>query len=336
MSGAVGDVCINLVEYQVNELMGGILGGRELDLIPCDSRSTTAGCVACARQALYEDDAVAVCWGGFTAADANAIIDFSEENGLPYFFWGGIPMDICDKKFCVRNSLAMDSMMTIADDVMKLLNPKTVAGLGYDTTDGHAYIGGWLERFEAAGVEVLYEDYNPPTTTDFTPYLTKIKHLNPDLLMIVSSIEGYVAIAKQITGLGGLGDTQVMCDPPAEASMGQEGAQGWYIRTLWYPGLPYPGNKKYEDDYYSLYKVKPTVSFAVYFYNSLWTAIHAIELAGTDTDRVKIAEAARSGKLEWETPIGLYHFTPEGEPGSLATRYVQIQERKLVTVEIPE
>jgi ABC-type branched-subunit amino acid transport system substrate-binding protein len=118
--------------------------------------------------------------------------------------------------------------------------------------------------------------------------------------------------------------------------MAEEGAQGWYIRTLWYPDLPYPGNKKYEEDYYALYKVKPTISFAVYFYNPLWTAIHAIELAGTDTDRIKIAEAARSGNLEWETPIGLYHITPEGEPGSLPPLYVQIQERKLAPIEIPE
>jgi hypothetical protein len=54
------------------------------------------------------------------------------------------------------------------------------------------------------------------------------------------------------------------------------------------------------------------------------------------TDRIKVAEAARSGKLEWETPIGLYHITPEGEPGSLPPLYVQIQERKLVPIEILE
>lgn len=336
MSGALADVCIDLVEYQVNELGEGILGGRELEVVKCDTRSTTAGAVACARQLLYEDEVAAICWGGWCAADALAVSEFAEEHELPYAFYGGIPMDIADQKFTVRTTLSFDNLMQTADDTIKLLSPKTIACLALDTADGRAFMGGWIDRFEAAGIEILYEEYHPASTTDFTPYLTRIKHLNPDLLMLQATIEGYVAIAKQITGLGGLGDTQVMCDPPAEASMGQEGAQGWYIRTLWYPGLPYPGNKKYEDDYYSLYKVKPTISFAVYFYNSLWTAIHAIELAGTDTDRVKIAEAARSGKLEWETPIGLYHFTPEGEPGSLATLYVQIQERKLVTVEIPE
>lgn len=335
MAGALGDVTIDLVEYQVNEIGGGILGGRELEVIRCDTHSTTAGCVACARQVLYEDKVSAACWGGFTAADANAIVDFSEENELPYFFWGGIPLDICDKKFCARNTLAMDSMMTIADDTMKLLNPKTVACLAYDTTDGHAYMSGWAEKFRAAGVEVLYEEYNPPATTDFTPYLTTIKSLNPDLLMLVSQQEGYVAMAKQIVGLGGLGDTKVMTDPPAETAMSEEGAQGWYIRALWYPGLPYPGAKKLEEDYYALYGTEISVTLIVFFYNCMWSAINAVELAGT-TDRVKVAEATRSGNLKWEAPVGTLHFTTCGEPGHIPPLFVQIQDRKLVPVQIPE
>jgi branched-chain amino acid transport system substrate-binding protein len=322
-----------LVEWQVKE-MGGILGGREVEIIGCDSRSTTAGCVACARQVLYEDKVSAACWGGFTAADANAIVDFSEENGLPYFFWGGIPMDICDKKFCARNSLAMNSMMTIADDTMKLLNPKTVACLAYDTTDGRTYMKGWIERFKASGVEVLYEEYNPPATTDFTPYLTTIKHLNPDLLMLIASIDGSVAMAKQIGGLGGLGDTKVMADPTAESTMSEEGAQGWYYRTLWYPGLPYPGAKKFEEDYYTLFKSTP-ISYIVFFYNCVWSAINAIELAGT-TDREKIAEAARSGNLEWEAPVGTLHFTTCGEPGYIPPLFMQIRDKRIVPVPVPE
>ena len=338
MMGGMIDVCVDLVEYQVNPppdgVGEGILDGRELEVVKCDSRSTTAGAVACANKLLYEDDVAAILWGGWCAADSIAVSDFAVEHELSYFFYGGMPMDIADQMFPVRCTLSFENLMQIADDTIKLLEPKTIACLALDTTDGRAYMGGWIDRFEAAGIEVLYEQYHPVGTTDFTPYLTTIKHLDPDLLMLQATIEGYAAIAKQIVGLGGLGDTEVMCDPPAEASMAEEGAQGWYIRTLWYPDLPYPGNKKYEEDYYALYKAKPMISFVMYFYNPLWTAIHAVELAGT-TDRVKVAEAARSGKLEWETPIGLYHITPEGEPGSLPPLYVQIQGKKLVPIEIP-
>jgi branched-chain amino acid transport system substrate-binding protein len=289
--------------------------------------------VACARQALYEDEAAAVLWGGFTGADVNAILGFCEENELPFFFWGSIPFDICDKKFASRNSLAIDSMMTIADDTMQLLNPSTVAGLAYDTSDGQLFMSGWLEKFRVAGVEVLYEEYYPVDTIDFTPYLTKIKSLNPDLLMIISSNEGYIAIAKQMYGLGGLPNTKVMADPPAETSMSEEGAQGWYYRALWYPGIDTPGGKKLEDDYYTLYSSKP-ISYIAYYYNCVWSAIKAIELAGT-TDRIKVAEAIHSGNLVWEAPPGTFHFNECGEPGHLPGRYIQIVDRKLVPVEIP-
>jgi ABC-type branched-subunit amino acid transport system substrate-binding protein len=335
MSGAMGDVCMNLVEYQVNDLMGGILGGRELDLIGCDSRSTTAGCIACANQMLYEENVAAIAWGGFTGADALAIIDFSEENELPYFFWGGLPPNICDKKFCVRNSHSLQSITSFADDYIKLFHPETVACLAYDTADARAYMNGWIGKYEDSGAEIIYEEYNPPTTTDFTSYLTTIKHLNPDVLMLIQSNEGYVAMAKQVVGLGGLGDITVVCDPPVESAMSEEGAQGWYAYVFWYPGFPYSGTEKFEEDYKALYGVTPTVTFLALYYDCLWPAINAIELAGTD-DRVKVAEAARSGNLEFESPTEFRRYDTCGEPGHLAGFYVQIKDKKLVPVQVPE
>jgi len=335
MSGAIGDVTIDLVKYQVNEVGEGILGGRELDFYGCDARSTTAGCVACARQALFEDDATAVVWGGFSAADAYAISDFCEENELPYFLWGALPQDLCDRKFTVRCTQAMPDMLLIADDMIKLFEPNRVACLGLDTTDGHLYTEGWVGEFEAAGIEVIYEEYAPPETTDYTPYLTRIKSLNPDLLTIISTNEGYIAIAKQIIGLGGLGDTKILADPPAETAQGEEGAQGWYYWCLWYVGADTPGGIKLEEDYYALYGGPVYISLISFYYHCVWSAINAIELAGS-TDRVKVAEAARSGNLAWEAPAGTIRFTTCGEPGNMPAFIVRIQDRGVVPVQIPE
>jgi hypothetical protein len=55
---------------------------------------------------------------------------------------------------------------------------------------------------------------------------------------------------------------------------------------------------KFEEDYQTIFGKYPNPNIALY-HTSLWTAIHAIELAGTDTDLVDIAEAAHSGELEW-------------------------------------
>ena len=53
----------------------------------------------------------------------------------------------------------------------------------------------------------------------------------------------------------------------------------------------------------------PTHAF---FYFTLWTAIEAIDLAGTD-DPAAVAAAARSGELEWESPSGPCVIGTDGE-----------------------
>ena len=83
-----------------------------------------------------------------------------------------------------------------------------------------------------------------------------------------------------------------------------------------------------------MFNVPPTGNH-VYYYNCLWTAIYAIQLAGTDTDRVAIAQAARSGKLEWDTAMGRAHHAPDGNAG-LNPIMAQIKDKKLVLVTAPE
>jgi hypothetical protein len=102
---------------------------------------------------------------------------------------------------------------------------------------------------------------------------------------------------------------------------------------MWTSGLDYPGAVKFENDFKAMHNKLPSPT-QVYYYNSMWTAIKAIELAGTDTDRVKIAEVARSGKLEWDSPMGRAHFTTEGTSG-LSPVLTHIENKELVRVTIP-
>jgi len=59
----------------------------------------------------------------------------------------------------------------------------------------------------------------------------------------------------------------------------------------------------------------------IFYYLCLWTAINAIKLAGTAEDTEAIALAARSGNLEWDTPVGRAHFTPDGDSGLSGMSY---------------
>lgn len=78
--------------------------------------------------------------------------------------------------------------------------------MGKDDTDSRLMVKLVKDGLEAAGTKILYEQYAPLDTTDYSPYLTKIKFEKPDVLYIYSGQnEMYMSIAKQIMELGGVG-----------------------------------------------------------------------------------------------------------------------------------
>jgi len=100
--------------------------------------------------------------------------------------------------------------------------------------------------------------------------------------------------------------------------------------------VAYPGAVKFEEGYKAINGSTPNAN-QVYDYNCFWTAIYAVALAGIDTDLVKINEAAHSGKLEWDTPMGHAHYTAEsGNFPGLMPRIAIVQNNKLVSVPIPD
>jgi branched-chain amino acid transport system substrate-binding protein len=331
---ALADPIIKLVEKQVKD-MGGILGGRELKVVKYDNRASVAEAVAGARKLVEDDKVSALVWGGISGAEVRAVTDFAEENKVLFVAFQ-LRKGYYEGQFSVS---AAPTIQVFAEQwvsfATKVLKPKTVAFLGFDLTDSHDRIGDCKPGFEAAGIKTVYEEYCPLDTQDFMPYLTKIKYANPGVLIVdVTSSEAAITIAKQIMELGGWGDIKVLTNPAGDAAKAQAGAQGWYVLEMWYPELSYPGSVKFKQDYQAMFGRLPS-SNQVYFYDSLWTAIYAIELAGTDTDLAAIAQAARSGNLEWETPMGRARFSTDGFP-NVNLSLVQIQEGKLVPVTMPE
>jgi len=226
----------------------------------------------------------------------------------------------------------------VVDLANKVLKVKTVAFLSTDLSDSRDRIPLYKAGMEPNGVKTVYEQYVTLGTTDLTPYLTKIKYVNPDLLVIDSgNNEMLMTIATQIMELGGWGNTKVVTLAPGEFARARPGAQGWYVDAMWAAGSALPGAVKFERDYKAINGGMPLATH-VYYYNCLWTAIYAVELAGTDTDLVKIAQLARfSGKLEWDTPMGHAHYTAEsnGYP-QLRPTMCQIVDKQLVAVAMPE
>ena len=335
MSGlAMADPVIKTVEKQVKD-QGGILGGREVRVVRYDNRASVAEAVAGATKLFYDDKVSALVFGGVGEAEFEALADFAQEHQILYVGLGGIS-NLAQRTFTVNATVARDVITRHGvQSVMKILNPKTAALLATDQSDPRGRILDRKQKLEAAGVKVVYEDYIPLGAADYSPYLTKIKYANPDVVFFDSGVnEFFITIAKQIMELGGWGDIKVLSFPPGESAKAMPGAQGWYVQVLWVPGQENSGAVKFEKDYQAANGRAPT-STHVYYYNCLWTVISAIELAGTDTDRVAIAQAARSGKLEWDTPLGVAHFGTNGV-SDMSYQLGRIEGGKVVAVTVPE
>ena len=334
MAGLLADQVIKVVEKQIKD-MGGILGGREVRFVKYDNSGSVAEAAAGVKKLFYDDKVSALVFGGSTGTEIAAVADAAEEVKILFVGFGYGPW-LASKKYTVSPGIGREEIVQQWVSLSsKVLKAETVAFLAADLSDNRTRVEITRQRLEADGIKTVYEQYTPTDTTDYMSYLTKLKFVNPDVLILENtSPEFNITIAKQITELGGLGDIKVLALSGAESAASLPGADGWYVLLPWLASLDYPGAMKFRNDFKAVHGRLPTAT-DVYFYNCLWTAIYAIELAGTDTDLVSIAQAARSGKLEWDTPMGRARFSATGSAG-LQFTVAHVEGGKLFPVKMSE
>jgi branched-chain amino acid transport system substrate-binding protein len=338
MSGGFVNQAIAVVEWQVNN-MGGILGGREVQFFKGDDGGEVAQSAAQAKKLILEDKVSILTLGGNSVSSMTAVSDVAEEFKVP-FVSSAVIFNMAAKKYTV-SPLWIDAIqLPMVEFITDVLKPKTIAFLATDIADTHSAwdglegVVGWGDHLKSAGIDVVYREYFPLGTVDFSPYLTKIKYQNPDILAVyLAELSETVTINKQITELGGLGSTKLVGGTFLSATGSatkQPSAVGSYVPVLWMPGSDEPGMKAYEDAFKQTQHRAPTWEGTV-SYNALCLAIKAIELAGTD-DPGKVAEAMRSGNLEWDSAWGPLRIDNEGK-AKVSVMVAQVQDGgKLVPV----
>jgi len=341
MSGLLVDQVIALVEDQIKN-SGGILGGREVKFVRGDDRGNTADAVAQAKKQALEDKVTITTLGGESAAQFTAVADALEPLKVPYLAMSTIYGLASGKyQYCACLYTHEPAIARIANFLTEVIKPKTVAFLCYDAEDSRSFlngaegVAGTRDRLKAQGIDITYEQYFPQDSMDFSQYLTKIKYLNPDVLVTILNSTGQaITIVKQIAELGGWGNmkyfnaTETGANPAVTKI---SSAVGTYVSVLWLAGSDEPGMKAFEDAYVGKYGREPD-PVLTYFYNCFWTAIKAIELAGSD-DPLKVAQALRSGNLEWDSAWGPLRIPTDGRGVPTMMMVAEIQEgSKLVKV----
>lgn len=322
---------LKVIEAQIEE-MGGLLG-REVEFVTFDDQSSVATAGAGVTKFADDDSISAVLVGGTSAASFQACADIAGDEQIPYFTsFTEFASDVNTSYTTGVYQNVHNTFRTIMD-MIYATNAETIGFFGvldYVTTDIAPI---YAKEAEDHGLKVVYDDTFQFGTTDMSPYLTRIKHENPDALIIMPSKSPYPQnIFTQIGELGGWGDIKVYT-PHSQTSAvaGMETAEGLVLWLGWTLTSPYPGAQAFTDAWVKVHGKEPSNEGAALMYWPMWTAIEAIELAGS-ADRDAINEAAHSGNLSWETPAGPMTVGTDGF-GFVPGYFAQVQNGELVPIE---
>lgn len=188
---------------------------------------------------------------------------------------------------------------------------KEMVVMSEDYAGGHDVAAEVMAPFIAKGGKIIKEIYVPLTVTDYSPYLTVIRSLNPPIVYNFStggshSIRfvqqwGQSGIKAKLAGFAGFVDA---------TTVEQQGraALGVLSSTVYTDTLDNPVNKKFVAAYRDKTKEYPNL-FSDYGYVSMQVVDATLKTTDGDTsDKDKLADAMT--KVQFQAPRGPFRFDP--------------------------
>ncbi len=297
-----GESSKNAVSIAVKEVnaKGGILG-KKVEVIYEDDQNTPAN-AANAIQKLISNDKVVAVIGSVSSKTSIAMGPIATQNKIPMITSTSTnPKVTTDGGEYVFRACFIDPFQgtVLAKFSADTLKAKTAAVL-YDV--GNDYSKGLGDYFKAGfeelgGQVVAVESYNAGDQ-DFNAQLTKIKPLNPEVILLADYYNTVGLIAKQARALG-ITATFVGGDGWDSADLykvGGDAIDGGYFSNHYSPDDTAPSvvefRKKYEEKY-----GKTPDALAALGYDAAKILFTAIEKAGS-TDGEKIKDAMKATDLE--------------------------------------
>lgn len=302
------DKAVRLMVEQKNA-EGGLLG-KKIEVVTCDDEGTAQAAAVCGRE-LVNEGVLAVI-GSYTSTCAQApqktyyeagvlqtsdgTADALTENGYWTFFRNSNP-----------NSA--EAVYT-ADWMVNEKGYERIAVITDYSTFAQGLGGATVEEVEKLGGNVVYEGKIKANSQNFTPVLTKIKSLNPDVIYFSGYYSDGGLLRSQQLQLGidadfiG-GDAN---DNPDFVQLAGSAAEDAFIINVPTPELlPYDVAQKFLDDYQAKYGEMPPSIWTILNADGLRAIMHAVEQTES-LDTKTIADYLRSmepypgfsGDLAWD------------------------------------
>jgi branched-chain amino acid transport system substrate-binding protein len=217
----------------------------------------------------------------------------------------------------------------------KQLGAKTIAILAADQEFAQNLANGARELAKKAGLQTVYDQNYPPTTTDFSSLVRGIRAAKPDIVFVMSYPNDSVAIVRAVNEIGvgdgvklfGGGMVGLQFTPIME-SLGSL-LNGIVNYNSYVPGIQYPGIEEFLQRYAKRAveaKVDP-LGFYLPPFNYAIGQMYEQAINATKSLDHKVL-AAYLHKNELKTIVGPIRYGPDGEWAS--ARVVQAQFRGVV------
>jgi branched-chain amino acid transport system substrate-binding protein len=312
---------------------GGVLGGRNIELIVYDDAFSPVEGVA-AAQRLIDQDEVKFIVGQFSSTVALAMVPLAEQAGILYI--AAVPKhpDVTasgyDKVFRLNTTTVMDGEV-FGEFLTEELKPDSIAYLGENNDFGRQMLDQLKELLaDKPNQGIAYSGLFDVTQSDFNAMLTEASASGADTLFTGgSSVEQYANIIRGAAELGFRPEHVVLAPGTLNQrvpDLAGEAAEGAVSVDIYIPSFDNPLNERFVAAYEGEYGDKPEKTEELTF-EGVWILAKAIEEAGTADDVDAVAQAIREGA--WETPRGVVRFDESGQAQSEAF-VIKVQDGEIV------
>ncbi len=303
---------------------GGVLD-RDVELEVKDDASDQNTVVA-DYNALIQKDQVDLLLGTFSsllnlpasaAAERNRMLYVEPAGGAPELF----ERDFQYGPFFTQQATADHQGDLFVDWVLGLPEnerPQTAAYPVLDDPFALPVIEAMKAKLEEAGVETVYEETYPVSTSNFDSIASAVKSANPDLVANGAQFDDGIGFRRSLTKVGFEPQLLFQTNAPSfgeqySDGVGVENANGTFFAISHTPDADTPGNAEFVQAFEDKFG-EPPAEDAADAYASGQVLQAAVEGVGSIDDQLALADWLRDnsvetilGQLEWEdtgAPIG--------------------------------
>jgi len=289
--GALGEYAVKGIRIATEEInaAGGVLG-RQLDVMSEDSVNPATASIKAQR--MLDQDKVEFLMGEINSASAKTIMQVAARNKR-LFLQVGARSDVLRGADCNRYTFHVDIPVTVMVNAAGqallrdgLIKGKRVFSLTSDYLFGHDLAKAAKAFIAANGGSVIGDELTATDTTDFSPFLLKIRQAKPDLVATNLGGNQVTNFVKQYSEFGLPYPVAGFNLNTADAWAAGEGNLGGIWPTVWHHELDTPGSKAFVAKFRSRHN-QPPENHAWIEYVSLKIMAQAMnEAKSTATDKL--------------------------------------------------